>query len=136
MNDTETLRRILKTCKTIAIVGLSDKPHRPSHGVARYLLEHDYTIIPVNPHVDEVLGLPCYPALGDIPVPVDMVDCFRRSEAMEEVAKAAIAIQARVLWMQLGVINEQAWEMAEAAGLEVVMDRCTKIDHSRLIRLG
>lgn len=133
MSEPETLRRILETCRTIAIVGLSDKPHRPSHGVARYLLEQGYTIIPVNPKLDEVLGQRCYPALEDIPVPVDMVDCFRRSEEMVDVARAAIAIKARVLWMQLGVINVEAGNLAAAAGLEVIMDRCTKIDHAKLL---
>ncbi len=133
MTDNDSLRRILESCKTIAIVGLSDKPHRPSHGVARYLLDHGYTIIPVNPRVDEVLGQPCYPALGDIPVTVDMVDCFRRSEEMLDIAREAIAIKARVLWMQLGVVNVEARNLAESAGLEVIMDRCTKIDHSQLL---
>lgn len=133
MTDNDALRRILESCRTIAIVGLSDKPHRPSHGVARYLLDHGYTIIPVNPRIDEVLGQPCYPALGDIPVTVDMVDCFRRSEEMLEIAREAIAIKARVLWMQLGVVNVEARDLAESAGLEVIMDRCTKIDHSQLI---
>ena len=133
MTDNDTLRRILKSCKTIAIVGLSDKPHRPSHGVARYLLDNGYTIIPVNPYVDEVLGQPCYPALSDIPVSVDMVDCFRRSEEMLDIAREAIAIKARVLWMQLGVVSVEARDLAESAGLEVIMDRCTKIDHSQLI---
>ncbi len=133
MSEPETLRRILETCRTIAIVGLSDKPHRPSHGVARYLLEQGYTIIPVNPKLDEVLGQRCYSALEDIPVPVDMVDCFRRSEEMVDVARAAIAIKARVLWMQLGVINVEAGNLAAAAGLEVIMDRCTKIDHAKLL---
>lgn len=133
MSDTSRLQHILKTCRTIAIVGLSDKPHRASHGVARYLLDHDYTIIPVNPDLDVVLGQTCYPALADIPVPVDMVDCFRRSEKMVDLAREAIAINARVLWMQLGVINVEARDLAEAAGLEVVMDRCTKIDHARLM---
>ena len=133
MTEPDKLRRILESCRTIAIVGLSDKSHRPSHGVARYLLEQGYTIIPVNPRVDEVLGQPCYPTLGDIPVAVDMVDCFRRSEEMLDIAREAIAIKARVLWMQLGVINVEAQDLAEAAGLEVVMDRCTKIDHAQLL---
>ncbi len=133
MTDDDALRRILESCRTIAIVGLSEKPHRPSHGVARYLLDHGYTIIPVNPRVDEVLGQPCYPALGDIPLKVDMVDCFRRSEEMLNIAKEAIAIKARVLWMQLGVVNVEARDLAETAGLEVIMDRCTKIDHSQLL---
>ncbi|ASJ76548.1 CoA-binding protein [Granulosicoccus antarcticus] len=133
MNDTNRLQEILESCRTIAVVGLSNKPHRASYGVASYLLHHGYTIIPVNPTIDEVLGQQSYPTLSDIPVTVDMVDCFRRSEEMEALAVEAIAIRARVLWMQLGVVNEKARDMAEAAGLQVVMDRCTKIDHARLL---
>lgn len=132
MTDANTLRRILETCNTIAVVGMSDKVHRPSYFVGKYLLDHGYTVIPVNPTFDSVLGQKSYASLADIPVPVDMVDCFRRSEQMVELAEAAIAIKARVLWMQLGVVNHDARKLAEAAGLEVVMDRCTKIEHARL----
>lgn len=132
MTDANTLRRILETCNTIAVVGMSDKVHRPSYFVGKYLLDHGYTVIPVNPTFDSVLGQKSYASLADIPVPVDMVDCFRRSEQMVKLAEAAIAIKARVLWMQLGVVNQDARKLAEAAGLEVVMDRCTKIEHARL----
>jgi predicted CoA-binding protein len=132
MTDIETLRQILSDCKTIAVVGLSDKPHRPSYFVGKYLLDHGYNVIPVNPTKTEILGRTSYPSLAEVPVPIDMVDCFRRSEQMPALAEEAIAVKARVLWMQLGVVNDAAREVAEAAGLTVVMDRCTKIEHARL----
>lgn len=132
MTDATTLKRILDTYSTIAIVGLSDKVHRPSYFVGKYLLDHGYTVIPVNPTFSEVLGQKSYASLEQIPVPVDIVNCFRRSEQMEELAEAAVQINAKVLWMQLGVINDKARALAESHGLEVVMDRCTKIEHARL----
>lgn len=132
MTDATTLKRILDTYSTIAIVGLSDKVHRPSYFVGKYLLDHGYTVIPVNPSFSEVLGQKSYASLEQIPVPVDIVNCFRRSEQMEELAEAAVQINAKVLWMQLGVINDKARALAESHGLEVVMDRCTKIEHARL----
>jgi hypothetical protein len=130
--DIPTLRRILGTCRTIAVVGLSANWYRPSYFAAKYMLDHGYTVIPVNPAYTEVLGQKCHPRLQDIPVPVDMVDCFRRSEEIPAIAEDAIAIGAKVLWMQLGVVNEAAKARARAAGLEVVMDRCVKIEHARL----
>jgi len=132
MTDAGTLRRILDTHTTIAIVGMSDKVHRPSYFVGKYLLDHGYTVIPVNPTFADVLGQKSYASLDQIPVPVGIVNCFRRSEQMEELARAAVDIQAKVLWMQLGVINENAQAIAESHGLDVVMDRCTKIEHARL----
>jgi len=132
MTDAGTLRRILDTHTTIAIVGLSDKVHRPSYFVGKYLLDHGYTVIPVNPTFADVLGQKSYASLDQIPVPVGIVNCFRRSEQMEELARAAVDIQAKVLWMQLGVINENAQAIAESHGLDVVVDRCTKIEHARL----
>ena len=123
-----TIRTILRNSKTIAVVGLSPKPHRPSHQVASYLLKAGYSIIPVNPGQDEILGLPCYPNLRAIPVPVDMVDIFRTPGAALAIVEDAIAIGARFIWMQEGIVNEAAAAKAEAAGLKVVMDRCTKID--------
>ncbi len=132
MTDATTLRRILESTHTIAVVGLSDKVYRPSYFVGKYLIDHGYNVIPVNPTIDSVLGQKSYATLADIPVPVDMVDCFRRSDQMVDLAREAIAINAGVLWMQLGVVNKQAREMAEKAGLDVVMDRCTKIEHARL----
>jgi len=130
--DINTLRRILKQNHTIAIVGLSANWWRPSYFAAKYLQEHGYRIVPVNPQYQEVLGEKCYPSLRDIPFQVDVVDCFRRSEEIPALAEGAVAIGAKVLWMQLGVINHGAAEMARKAGLEVVMDRCMKIEHGRL----
>jgi len=130
--DIPTLRRILQSCRSIAVVGVSQKWHRPSHFVFKYLLEHGYRAIPVNPAYDEVLGHPCYPGLREVPEPVDMVDCFRRAEEIPALAEDAIAIGAKVLWMQLGVVNEAAAARAREAGLEVVMDRCVKIEYARL----
>jgi predicted CoA-binding protein len=130
--DINTLRRILKQSKTIAVVGLSANWWRPSYFAAKYMQEHGYRVIPVNPQYTEVLGAKCYPNLREIPEKVDIVDCFRRSEDIGPIADEAIAIGARVLWMQLGVINHEAAAKARAAGLEVVMDRCVKIEHARL----
>ncbi len=130
--DIPTLRRILGTTRTIAVVGLSANWYRPSYFAAKYMLDHGYTIIPVNPAYREVLGQPCYPSLRDVPVAIDMVDCFRKSAEIPTLADEAIAVGAKVLWMQLGVISEPARAVAVAAGLEVVMDRCVKIEHARL----
>jgi predicted CoA-binding protein len=130
--DINTLRRILRQVKTIAIVGLSANWYRPSFFAAKYLQEHGYRVIPVNPAYEEVLGEKCYPSLKDVPEKIDMVDCFRKSEDIEPIAKEAIEIGASVLWMQIGVMNEKAAAMARAAGLDVVQDRCVKIEHGRL----
>ena len=123
---------ILKNTTTIAVVGLSPKPSRPSNQVAQYLKDAGYTIIPVNPGQDTLLGLPCYPSLQAIPEPVDMVDIFRRSEFVLPIVAEAIAIKAKVVWMQSGIINEAAARLAEEAGLTVIMDRCTMVDHMNL----
>ena len=132
MTDAKTLRRILDTSQSIAVVGMSNKVHRPSYFVGKYLLDHGYTVYPVNPMFDEVIGLKSYASLEDIPGPVDIVDCFRRADQMVELAKSAIQLEAKVLWMQLGVINEEARQLAESQGHAVVMNRCTKIEHARL----
>lgn len=129
MSSDDEIQQILKETKTVAVVGISHKEHRASHQVAKFMMEKGYTVIPVNPKYDEVLGQTCYATLEDIPVAVDMVDCFRRSEDILPIAKSAIEIGAKVLWMQLGVINHDAEELAEAAGLKVVMDRCPKIEY-------
>ena len=135
-DDINSLRRILKECRVLAIVGLSANWHRPSHFAAKYMLEHGYRVIPVNPQYQEVLGQKCYASLRDIPRSVvgrvDMVDVFRKTADVMPVAEDAIAIGARVLWQQLGVRNEEAAAKARAAGLETVMDRCVKIEHGRL----
>ena len=130
--DINTLRRILKQSHTIAIVGLSANWYRPSFFAAKYMQEHGYRVIPVNPAYEEVLGEKCYPNLKSIPEAIDIVDCFRKSEDIEPIAKEAIDIGAKVLWMQIGVINEKAAKMARDAGLDVVQDRCVKIEHGRL----
>ena len=131
-DDIPGLRRILSECRTVAMVGLSANWYRPSYFAAKYLQEHGFRVIPVTPRYEEVLGEKCYPSLDAIPVPVDVVDCFRRAEEIPAIAEAAIAIGARVLWMQLGIRNEEAAARAEAAGLEVVQDRCMKIEYARL----
>lgn len=132
MKDRE-IRQLLETSKTIAVVGLSDKPDRDSYRVAEYLQRAGYRIIPVNPTVDAVLGEKSYATVSDIPEPVDIVDVFRRPDAVGPVVEDAINAGARAVWMQLGVINEEAARAAEAAGLQVVMDRCMKIEHARLL---
>lgn len=132
MDKTDSLRRILAQSKTIAVVGLSDNPQRPSYVVARYMQEHGYRIIPVNPGCREILGETCYPDLQSIPEKVDLVDVFRKAADTPEVAKAAVAIGAKTLWLQLGVSNDEARLIAQQGGLEVVMDRCLKIDHAHL----
>jgi predicted CoA-binding protein len=130
--DINTLRLILRECKTIAVVGLSANWYRPSFFAAKYMQEHGYRIIPVNPSYPEILSEKCYASLKDIPHKVDMVDCFRKSTEIEPIAEDAIAIGARVLWMQLGVMNAKAADTACKAGLQVVQDRCVKIEHGRL----
>jgi len=127
------IRKILEESKSVAVVGLSPKPQRPSHRVARYLMETGYTIIPVNPGHESILGLPCYPNLRAIPTSVDLVDIFRRPETVLPVVEDAIAIGARFIWMQEGIVNEEAAAKAEAAGLAVIMDRCTMVDHMNLL---
>lgn len=131
-DDIATLRRILATSRTIAVVGLSAEWHRPSHFAAAYMQHHGYRIIPVNPRYEEVLGERCHASLETIEVPVDIVDVFRRTEDVMPIAKQAIAIGAKCLWQQIGVKNVQAARLARAAGLDTVMDRCVKIEHARL----
>lgn len=131
-DDIPALRRILQQNRVIAVVGLSANWYRPSFFAAKYMMEHGYSIVPVNPAYKEVLGQRCYASLRDIPFQVDMVDCFRKSEEIGPLADEAIAIGAKVLWQQLGVVNAEAARRAEAAGLAAVMDRCVKIEHARL----
>jgi predicted CoA-binding protein len=132
IDDVAGLRRILMQNRTIAVVGLSANWYRPSYFAAKYMIEHGYTVIPVNPAYAEVLGQKCYPSLREVPQQVDIVDCFRRAEDIPVIAEEAIAIGAKVLWLQIGVINPEAVRRAEGAGLEVVMDRCVKIEYARL----
>ncbi|MCY7387400.1 MAG: CoA-binding protein [Burkholderiales bacterium] len=132
MDDIKSLRRILKQNHVVAVVGLSANWWRPSYFVAKYLKENGYRVIPVNPAYQEVLGEKCYATLLDVPDKIDMVDCFRKSEEIPALAADAMRVGAKCLWMQLGVINEAAGASAKAAGLDVVMDRCVKIEHGRL----
>lgn len=131
-DDIPTLRRILKENRVIAVVGLSANWYRPSYFAAKYLKDHGYRVIPVNPTYSEVLGEACYPDLKSVPEKIDLVDCFRKAEDIPPLVEDAIEIGARVLWMQLGIVNEEAARRARAAGLEVVMDRCIKIEYARL----
>ena len=132
MDDINTLRRILRQSRVIAVVGLSANWWRPSYFVAKYLQEHGYRVIPVSPAYTEVLGEKCYATLADVPEKIDMVDCFRKSAEIPALTEEVIAVGAKCLWMQLGVINPEAAERARQAGLDVVMDRCVKIEHGRL----
>ncbi len=132
MSTIAQLRRILKNSHTIAVVGLSADWYRPSYFAAKYMQEHGYKIIPVNPKYTEILGERCYPDLNSIPEKVDIVDVFRKSQDCEPIAREAIAIGAKTLWLQIGVINDDAARLAETAGLDVVMDRCVKIEYARL----
>src|SRR3954464_13558003 len=132
MDDINTLRRILRESRVIAVVGLSADWYRPSYFAAKYMQEHGYRVIPVNPKYPQILGEKCYRSLRDIPEKVDLVDVFRKTVDVMPIAEDAIAIGAKVLWQQLGVKNDAAAEKARAAGLETVMDRCVKIEHGRI----
>jgi uncharacterized protein len=132
MSDINTLRRVLRESRTLAIVGLSADWFRPSYFAAKYMQEHGYKIIPVNPKYSEILGEKCYPSLAAIPEKVDLVDVFRKPGDATAIAREAVAIGAKTLWLQIGVINEEARQIAEDAGLTVVMDRCVKIEYARL----
>ncbi len=133
-DDITTLRRILRDCKTIAVVGLSAEWHRPSYFAAKYMQQHGYRIVPVNPRYagGEVLGERCYASLDDIAHPVDLVDVFRRSDDVLPIARQSLAMGVKCLWQQIGVQNVEADRLARAAGIASVMDRCVKIEHARL----
>jgi predicted CoA-binding protein len=134
--DPAVIDRLLHEARTVAVVGLSANPMRPSHGVARYLRRSGLTILPVNPALDGWEGLPSYASLADIDGPVDIVDVFRTPAAALEVAEQAVAIQAGALWLQMGVINQAAAELAAAGGLDVVMDRCMAVEHREIAGWG
>ena len=134
ITDDAGIRSILALSKTIAVVGASPNPWRDSGSIALYLVGKKYTIYPVNPKYKDVLGLTCYPDLASIPEKIDIVDIFRNSNEVEPVVDEAVTIGAKCVWMQLGVINEQAAVKAESAGLKVVMDRCIAIEHRALMR--
>ena len=133
MPDIDGLRRILTENKTIAVVGLSANWWRPSFFAAKYMQDHGYRVIPVNPNYDEILGEKCYDRIEDIPDAVDMVAIFQRPEVTPALAQSAVAIGAGVLWMQIGVVNDESARIAKSGGLEVVMNRCVKIEHARLL---
>ncbi len=133
VDDISGLRRILAASRTIAVVGLSANWFRPSFFAAKYMQDHGYRIIPVNPNYAEVLGERCYPDVRDIEESVDIVDCFRRPGEMPALARDAIAKGAKVLWMQLGIRNDEAAAIASEAGLDVVINRCVKIEHARIL---
>ena len=131
--DDETLRQALIGARNIAVVGLSDRPSRPSYGVARYLKEQGYRIIPVNPNITEVFGEKAYPDLTSVPDAIDLVDIFRRSSQVGPVVDEAITKGVQTIWMQLGIVDEAAAARARAAGITVIMNRCTLIEHRRLV---
>ena len=131
-DDISTLRRILRSSHTVAVVGLSAEWHRPSNFAAKYLQTHGYRVIPVNPRYESILGERSYARLEDIGEPVDIVDVFRKTADVLPIAQSAVAIGAKVLWQQIGVLNLEADALARAAGMDSVMDRCVKIEHARL----
>ena len=133
VDDIAGIRRILTQARVIAVVGLSANWYRPSYFAAKYMQDHGYRIVPVNPGYASVLGETCYPNIAAIPDDVDIVDCFRKAQEMPALAREAAAKGAKVLWMQLGIRSDEAASIAGDAGLEVVMDRCVKIEHARIM---
>lgn len=133
MNDTQSRLELLQQAKTIAVVGLSPKTDRASHQVALYMQQHGYKIIPVHPKATEILGETCYPNILAVPQPVDIVNLFIRSENVGPIVHDAITLQPKAIWMQLGIENQAAAAEASAAGIQVIMDLCIKIEHARLL---
>jgi uncharacterized protein len=131
--DARTIQRILLTARTVAVVGLSPDVLRPSHFVGFYLQRHGYRIVPINPRETQILGETSYPSLRDVPFPIDVVDVFRRPDAVPAIAREAVAVGAKTLWLQFGVISREAAEIARSAGLDIVMDRCMKVEHARYL---
>ncbi|RLK54556.1 CoA-binding protein [Actinokineospora cianjurensis] len=131
--DLAVLERLVRESRTIAVVGLSAEPSRPSHGVASYLVASGLTLFPVNPALTEWEGLPAYPSLSAVPVPIDVVDVFRKPSHAVEIAREAVAVGAGALWLQLGVISTEAALLASAGGLDVVMDRCFAVEHREVV---
>ncbi|WP_240417433.1 CoA-binding protein [Paenibacillus periandrae] len=132
----DRIKELLKNAGNIAVVGLSDKPDRTSYMVAEAMQSKGYRIIPVNPNAKQILGELCYPSLSDIPEPVDIVNVFRRSDQVVPVAEEAVKINAKVFWLQLGIFNDEAAEIAKSGGLEVIMDRCIKVEDAILLPGG
>lgn len=133
IEDDEMIKQILEEAKTIAVVGASSRPTRDSYRIARFLVAQGYEVIPVNPRYDQVLGLHCYPDLASVGKQIDIVDVFRRSEAVPSIVEEAIQIGAKTIWLQLGVIHERAAKRAETAGLKVIVDRCIAVEHRSLV---
>lgn len=136
LDDPKVIRDVLTRKPRVAMIGASSKPEKASHEVLAYLVDHGFEVVPVNPKEEEILGLRCYPSLEEVPGEVEVVDVFRKPEALGPIAEAAIRKGARVLWMQLGIVNEEAAQRAREAGLDVVMDHCMKQEHARLEREG
>lgn len=132
----DEIKQILLDAGTIAVVGLSDDPSKTSHMVSEAMQRKGYRIIPVNPNARTILGETCYPSLKDVPVPIDIVNVFRRPEHTPPIAAEAVAAGAKVLWLQLGIANDEAASIAEAGGLKVIMDRCIKVEDSILLPNG
>jgi len=131
--DDEMFTKLLRNAKTIAVYGCSPKPDRTSHQITAFLIEKGYEVYPVHPKAETILGRKCYAKLADIPVHIDIVDVFRKAEFTEEVAKQAVEIGAGAFWLQLGIVNEKSWQIANEGGVMAIMDRCIAIDHRRLI---
>lgn len=134
IDDDDVIRRILENAKTIAVVGASVKPWRDSNSIMQFLMLVGYKVFPVNPNYSEVLGIRCVPLLSEVPEKVDIVDVFRQPEAVGGIVDEAIAVGAKAIWLQLGVVNEEGAAKAERAGLSVVMDHCIRVDYQRLFR--
>ncbi len=134
IEDDDVIRRILESAKTIAVVGASVKPWRDSNSIMQFLMQVGYKVFPVNPNYSEVLGTRCVPLLSEVPEKVDIVDIFRRPEAVMGIIDEVLAVGARTIWLQLGVVNEEGAVKAERAGLNVVMDHCIRVDYQRLFR--
>jgi predicted CoA-binding protein len=135
IEDDEVIRKILNETKTIALVGASKKPYRDSYRIGQFLVSRGYTVFPVNPNYTEIEGEKCYPDLFSIGRPIDIVDVFRAPDAVGEIVDDAVAVQAKTVWMQLGVVNEKAAHKAEFAGIAVIMDRCIAVEYARLIKV-
>ncbi len=131
--DPRVITAVLRSARTVAIVGLSPDPLRASYFIGFYLQRHGYRIVPVNPREPEILGERSYPSVGDIPFPVDVVNVFRRPAAVPEIAREALAARAAALWLQFGVVSEEGARIADEGGLAVVMDRCMKVEHARFL---
>jgi uncharacterized protein len=134
IEDDKKIKDILMTARTIAVVGASNKPLRDSHRIMQYLKRERYVVIPVNPTYSEIDGEKCFPDLASVHSPIDIVDVFRNPDAVDEIVEEAIAVKTKTLWLQLGVVRAAAARKAEQAGIQVIMDHCIAIDHSRLIR--